>query len=245
MAAVVVTVLSMALLGTGIGVLTGLTPGLHVNTMALLLLTASGSLYDALGGGLGIAVIITAAAIAHTFLDFIPSAFLGVPEEDTALVVLPAHAMVQEGRGFEAVCLSAAGSGLALLTAAAVLLPFRMVFIDTGMYPVLKRNIVPVLLCLCAVLVLSESGGRPGRRWYGPSAAAVVLVLSGIFGLVALEVRPQPLMPLPGNILFPVLSGVFGVPPLVEAMASSSTIPDQRMTSPRLDAGPTAGSVAA
>jgi len=244
MVAVIVTVVTMALLGTGIGVLTGLTPGLHVNTMALLLLSASGPLYAALGGGFGIAVIIASAATAHTFLDFIPSAFLGVPEEDTALVVLPAHSMVQEGRGFEAVCLSAVGSGLALLMGVAMLLPFRFVFIDTGIYPVLRENIVTVLVGLCIVLTLTERGGRPEQWWYGPSAGTVVLLLSGLFGLVVLEVEPCPLMPLPGNILFPVLSGVFGVPPLIEAMRSSSSVPPQTIGAPTLSPATTACSVA-
>jgi len=39
-----------------------------------------------------------------------PSIFLGAPEADTALAVLPGHALLMEGRGEEAVRLSAIGS---------------------------------------------------------------------------------------------------------------------------------------
>ncbi|HID73706.1 MAG TPA: hypothetical protein EYP43_01510, partial [Thermoplasmata archaeon] len=212
------TVVLMALVGTGIGVLTGLTPGLHVNTMALLLLSATGTLYAVLGGGLGIAVVIAAAATAHTFLDFIPSAFLGIPEEDTALAVLPAHQMVLEGHGFEAVCLSALGSAAALMTAVAILVPFRIALTDLGVYRLVRGNIVPLLIGLCALLVISERG-RSGLRIRGMLSATFVLVLSGALGMAVLRLRPAPLLDLPGSILFPLLSGVFGIPPLVASLS--------------------------
>jgi len=237
-----IVVLSMALVGTGIGVLTGLTPGLHVNTMALLLLSASGSMYSLLGGGLGIAVIIATAATAHTFLDFIPSAFLGVPDDDTALTVLPAHNMVLEGRGYEAVCLSALGSALALILAVGILLPFRYLFTDVGLYPVMRENIVLLLLGLCTLLVVTETGR--GNRVRGMVSAVVVLGISGAFGLVALEIAPQPLIDLPGNILFPVLSGVFGIPPLIASLNTGGSIPEQEIETPDMGVGSTTTSVA-
>ena len=99
----IILVIVFAILGTGLGVLTGLVPGLHVNNIAVIML----SLAPALLVGLmflqeyGIpelfipvllAVVIVAMSIAHTFLDFIPSTFLGTPEGETALSVLPARA---------------------------------------------------------------------------------------------------------------------------------------------------------
>lgn len=238
----ILVVHSMALVGTGIGVLTGLTPGLHVNTMALLLLSASGSMYAMLGGGLGIAVIIATAATAHTFLDFIPSAFLGVPDDDTALTVLPAHNMVLEGRGFEATCLSSLGSALALLLAVGILVPFRYLFTDAGLYPVMRRNIVFILIGLCTLLVVTETG--KGNRVRGMVSALVVLGISGAFGLVALEIGPMPVIDLPGNILFPVLSGVFGIPPLVASLNTGGSVPEQEIRTPDMPVGATTTSVA-
>ena len=47
-----------------------------------------------------LAMTIVAMSIAHTFLDFIPSTFLGAPECETALSVLPAQGMLLEGSGY-------------------------------------------------------------------------------------------------------------------------------------------------
>ncbi len=66
-------------------------------------------------------------AITHTFLDFIPSVFLGAPDDDTALSVLPGHRMVLAGRGYEAVKCSVIGSFGAVLCALALLIPMRLI----------------------------------------------------------------------------------------------------------------------
>jgi len=90
----------LALTGCLLGVVTGLTPGLHVNTVCLLGL----GFYASAGlDPIEFSVAMIAMAITHTFLDFIPAIFLGVPEESTALSVLPAHRLVLAGKGLEAV----------------------------------------------------------------------------------------------------------------------------------------------
>jgi len=38
-----------------------------------------------------VASTILATSVSHTFLSFIPAAFIGAPEGDTALYLLPAH----------------------------------------------------------------------------------------------------------------------------------------------------------
>lgn len=116
-----VMVILFSLAGTGLGAVTGLIPGLHTNNVALLLFMISG-----IAGTLNLyfCIMIVAAAISHTFLDIVPSTFIGAPEEDTALVVLPAHSMVLKGRGYEAISLSALSSLAAAAICFALLVPF-------------------------------------------------------------------------------------------------------------------------
>ena len=40
-----------------------------------------------------IASAMFAALVTHTFIDFVPGAFLGIPDADTSLAVLPAHSL--------------------------------------------------------------------------------------------------------------------------------------------------------
>ena len=54
-------------------------------------------------------VFIAALAITHTFVDFIPSIFLGCPDTDTELSVLPGHEMLKKGEGYEAIMRTAYG----------------------------------------------------------------------------------------------------------------------------------------
>lgn len=55
-----------------------------------------------------------AMSIAHALLENIPSMLLGVPEEGTAVSILPGHRMVLEGRSKEAIRIVSIG-GLELL----------------------------------------------------------------------------------------------------------------------------------
>ncbi|MDP3065250.1 MAG: tripartite tricarboxylate transporter permease [Methanobacteriaceae archaeon] len=62
-------------------------------------------------------------SICHALLEFIPSMFLGVPEEGTMLSVMPGHHMLLQGREKEKIRLVALGGfGSILVTIA--LYPF-------------------------------------------------------------------------------------------------------------------------
>lgn len=133
--------LLLVLLGCLLGVVTGLTPGLHVNTVCLIGL----SLYLSLGlDALHFSVAMVAMAVTHTFLDFIPAIFLGVPEEETALIVLPAHQLLLQGKALDAVKLTAYGS-LAGLIISLLLLPPALYLIPLA-YNALRPFMVYVLL---------------------------------------------------------------------------------------------------
>src|SRR5512136_2653156 len=111
------------LLGTLIGVLlgtiSGIIPGVHANTLAGVLLSLQAVLLSVLGP-VALAGALFAALITHTFVDSLPSTFLGIPEADTSLAVLPAHALCLEGNGEEAVRIAALGSACAIVIAVPV-----------------------------------------------------------------------------------------------------------------------------
>lgn len=100
--------------GVALGVCSGLVPGLYANNMALLLAAAAS---DVPGPPRFVAAAMLAAGVVHTFLDAVPALALGVPDPAMAASALPGHRLVVEGRGREALRLSALGSGLAVVLA--------------------------------------------------------------------------------------------------------------------------------
>ena len=86
-------------LGFVLGILSGLTPGLHLNNFAAMLLALSPRLMNLGLTPYEIASIILAASISQTFFDAIPAIFLGAPDSETALTVLPGQKLMLEGRG--------------------------------------------------------------------------------------------------------------------------------------------------
>ena len=95
-------ILTAVLLGIFAGIITGLIPGIHINLISLLLVSLSGY-FLGFTHPLILGVFIISMAVTHTFLDIIPSIFLGAPDADTALAVLPGHRLLLKGMGYEAV----------------------------------------------------------------------------------------------------------------------------------------------
>jgi len=108
------------------GIFTGLIPGIHINLISLILLSLSPILLQ-YTNPITLCCFIIAMSVTHTFLDAVPSVFLGAPDADQALNVLPGHKLLLEGKGFEAVKLTVIGSLLSLILATALiplLIPF-------------------------------------------------------------------------------------------------------------------------
>ena len=104
-----ILLLSGLMIGLVCGIISGLIPGIHSNTMAGIMFGLSPVLMSFIGTD-GLVAALISMLISHSFLDLIPSTFFGVPDSGTALSVLPAHALALEGKGEEAVRLSAIGS---------------------------------------------------------------------------------------------------------------------------------------
>ena len=149
----------VSFLGIFIGIITGLAPGIHINLISVLLFSFSPFLLG-YTGALHLAIFIVSIAVTHTFLDALPSIFLGAPEEATALAVLPGHRMLLEGHGYEAVFLIVLGSLVALLLAVTVV-PLVSVLIPI-IYETTKL-FIPYLLILVSVFLIWRE--KTSRFW--------------------------------------------------------------------------------
>ncbi len=217
----------LTVVGCLLGVVTGLTPGLHVNTVCLMGL----GLYEMLGlDPVEFGVAMVAMSVTHTFLDFIPAIFLGVPEESTALSVLPTHRLLLEGRALEAVKLTAYGSILGLAFALLLLAPAAVAI--PVVYREMRGIVVYVVGAAATLLVLRENGWMR-RLW-----AAVIFLTAGTLGAVVLNIDGISST----HVLFPVFSGLFGLSGILYSMKTDPVkVPQQeyaRVAFDRKLAGP-------
>ncbi|AZH25720.1 tripartite tricarboxylate transporter permease [Haloplanus aerogenes] len=216
------TTLGYALVGVALGTCSGLTPGLHANNFALLLASAVPVLP---GPTVALGAAMLAAGVVHTFLDVVPALTLGVPDPATAAVTLPGHRLVLDGRGREALRLSALGSGLAVVVALLAAVPVTRAV--EAVYPTLRRHLPLLLVAVGVVLVATES------TWRRRGAAVVVLAAAAGLGWVVLDLDPTGPVAA-GGVLAPLFAGLFGAPVLIEAL-SGEGIPPQADPTVTLD----------
>lgn len=216
------------LAGILIGTFTGITPGVHINLVSALVV-ASAALLSQHISLVSLACFIISVGITHTFLDSLPSVFLGAPNEETALGVLPAHRFLLKGKGYDAVRLSAIGAYFGLILSFILFYPF-MLLISWG-YPYLTKYMVYLLILVALYMVLRDS-----TKLY----AVLVFLLSGALGILVFSIEPLQ------DPLLPMLSGLFGVSTLLLSLNDMNSIPEQRITKNLdLDARKTAKAVTA
>ncbi len=217
----ILIIIIFVITGTLLGTATGLTPGLHVNNVALLALM----FYQTGANPLYLSALVVSAVIAHTFLDFIPSTFLGAPEADTALSVLPMHRLLLSGRGFKAVYLSAVGSALAMLIALPLIV-FIFLFLSFVTYSSLKYYIPVILITIILFLLYEESKKSIGSML----TALYIFIISGAFGWLVFHLpQNDNFFPISFHteLLFPMFTGLFGIPTLI--LSKNASIPPQKI----------------
>ncbi len=206
--------LIFVIFGIFFGVLTGITPGIHINLIAVILLSISPFLLFYFNV-LSVVSLIIAMSVTHTFLDFIPSTFLGAPEEATAMAALPAHKLLLRGMGYEAVKLSTIGSLLSLiLVACSSLILIRAV---PAIFSSIKDYIGWILLAI-VIFMIAKTGAKNRVFW-----SAFVFILAGVFGIIVFSMHIK-------DPLFPMFSGMFGVSMLFTSIFERVVIPKQRTT---------------
>ncbi len=190
------------LAGIFAGILTGLIPGIHPNTVTVSLLP----LYPLLPSQQFLAFII-ALAVSNTIFDLIPAIFIGVPEDDTVMALFPTHLLVQQGLGYYALKLTIFGAlfgSICAIVLSLITLPYLQSF-----YTTLTTAMAPLIIAFISFMLFTES--QPGRSF-------LILLLSGILGNIVLNaslINTQ-------YILFPLLSGLFALPPLLAGSSGTA-----------------------
>ena len=131
-------ILLFVLLGTGVGIVFGLVPGLHPNTIVLFV-----PLISQLGLPAASAIaFVVSIGVSNTFLDFIPSILLGA-SEDSGLGAMPGHRMLLQGNGYEAVKLAVIGA-LGSVIFVVALLPAIVIAVPPAAGPLVGATPVTV-----------------------------------------------------------------------------------------------------
>ena len=186
------------------GTITGLTPGIHTNLIVAILTT---TLLGIMPSAMFFVSVTVTMAMIHTYLSAIPNVYLGAGEGSDLLNVLPAHRLLHEGRGREAVHCTLWGGGIAALIGTMFFTFF--LFLTKHVY-IWIEDAIPALLAVTALAIALR---RNQLR------SLLILCVSGAVGYLVLESVTK-------NPLFPLLSGFFGIAILLTD--DSDTIPPQR-----------------
>jgi len=204
------------LLGILAGAFTGLMPGIHINLVGVLLVSLSASLFRNINP-VYLVVFIASMSIAHTFVDFIPSIFLGCPDTDTGLSILPGHELLKQGKGYEAVMLTSKGGLVSVFVL--ILVSFPLAFLISKIYDAIHSVMFYILLATFLLLILAEK-----KKF----TALFVFIVSGLLGLSVLNSGVS-------EPLFPMLTGLFGTSMLVISIREKIQIPQQEITKPKIN----------
>ena len=196
--------------GTLTGIVSGLTPGIHINMISLLVLSFGSVIAEKLGiSFLALGVYIIVVGVTHTYLDALPSIFLGAPDENTVLGVLPGHRYLLRGNGLMAVKLFTIGSFLGLIMGI-ILFPI-LYFITKYTYHSIERYFAIILIGSCIFMLWRDEK----KLW-----AIFVFIISAILGLTIFSMGLK-------DPLFPLLSGLFGIATLLISLKDDNKIPEQ------------------
>jgi len=204
-----ISIILFLFLGILAGTVTGLIPGIHVNLISVILLSTPLTIISPIPA----IVFITSMAITHTFLDFIPSVFLGAPDTDTELSVLPGHEFLMQGKAHQAIILTLYGSMLGVI----IIFLFTPIFIFLLplIYSYIKTAMFFILITASSYLIIKEKTSKP--------LALFIFILAGFLGISALNLNiSQPLLPL--------LTGLFGASSLITSIIKTQKIPQQKIS---------------
>lgn len=201
-------------IGILIGTLTGMIPGIHVNTAGAILFASSTFLLGFVSPEF-LCVVMVSMSIAHALTEFVPSMLLGVPQEGTATSILPGHKMVLEGRSKEVIRIVAVGGF------GAIVITILMMPIFTVALPFLHNLTKPytwiILSASSIYLTYMLTNSKKDFLW-----ALILFLLSGILGWTIFQTSISS-----GISLMCIFSGLFGISTILFSLNDNSVIPHQ------------------
>ncbi len=209
-----VEILLSALFGFSLGLFAGLIPGIHPNTIMVII--GSSAILSGTASTECILAFVASLSVTNSIVNFIPSVLTGAPESDTCLSVLPAHRFLMSGRGYEALYLTVAG-GVFVTLLTVVSLPF-LLWAVPGIYSLISGYMHWLLIAVLLVLLINTRSRR--------ALSLFVFIITGISGLLLLSTFHQE------TVLFPSLTGLFAVPVLALS-AGTFSFPKQKIRTPK------------
>ncbi|WP_459201372.1 tripartite tricarboxylate transporter permease [Methanococcus sp. CF] len=184
--------------GTVTGTITGLLPGIHPNT----LIPISIILFPYFGSSNYFSFLI-GLLISHYFLNYIPSAFIGVPDDESAVAAVPMHNLSILGRGYEAVVLAGFGAFFGIIFSILIFMIISATNIDFYTFYLYLKPFIPYILMLFLLISVIFS---KNRIW-----TTLIILFSGILGIIVFY----------KNLSFDysltvIFTGMFGIPLLFE-----------------------------
>lgn len=202
-------IILLILIGILFGIFTGLVPGLHTNLVSVILITISPFLLQYFSP-LSLTIFIVSMSITNLFIEFIPATYLGAPDEDSALSVMPAHELLLEGKANTAVFLSSSGAFIGALLLI-ILTPLMIIFL-ASIYSFFEKMMFFFLVWISIFMIYTSDK---------KTLTTIFFILSGFFGIGALNIGVnQPLLPL--------LTGLFGISGIIYSIEENAQIPEQK-----------------
>lgn len=196
------------------GVITGITPGLHVNTVGIIIFSISSSLLN-ITDSLSICTFLVTISICHAMIEFIPSLLIGIPNEDTILSIQPGHRLLFKGQAKKAIRLISYGGYFSIIVLI-ILLPILFIVLPI-VYNILEEYIGYLLIIVMIIILYYTNKNNTSRL-----LSLLLFLISGILGITILR----------GNLgsnlgLLCMLSGLFSISNLIYSINNNSQIPKQ------------------
>lgn len=202
-------------IGIFLGIITGLTPGLHVNTVGIIVFSSSEALLTHISS-ITLCTFFVTVAVVHAMIEFIPSLIFGLSTEDTITSIQPAHRLLFKGEGHKAIRLVSFGGFLSIIMLITCL-PLLFMILPI-LYNTLKEYIA-YLLIITMILMIHFTNKTNIHRLY----SLLIFLISGMLGFFVLNSN------LSGNTaLLCILSALFSISTLLYSITKKSHLPPQK-----------------
>lgn len=172
------------------GTIAGLIPGIHTNNITQIAFLTPLFGNEAL-------IFVLSMVTTQSFVDFIPTIFIGAAGESSFEGILPGHKMFLEGKGHEAISLTVFGGIIATIISI-MCFPFFIKFIE--FFPTNFEIIIPIILIFSTLVLILTEKTRNKKI-----LAMIIIIISATHGIFFT------------NQIFPLISGYFGISTLINS----------------------------
>ncbi len=223
------------LIGTLLGSLLSMLPGLHVYNVIgffLLFYFTAGLFLDPMF----MVLMLIGMLVSYAFVFTIPSIYFSAPDDSTMFVLMPSQRYLKERRGHEAVVLIASGA-LVGVVAITIFVPIFMNILGI-IWDIAISNIHWIIGAVIAYMLLSEFPKDFGRHknplhglkeaWKTILAGYLTFFLSGLLGVIVYSKTIIPVNHAFQSLMAPLI-GLFATSSIILNLISKYEIPEQNI----------------